>query len=83
MPETQHYLIAAKNGDGESLDLVVEATSPAEAKAIWLGWDSVASSYDKSEGDPEPQPDTIFLIPALTGQSRALDWHEPGGMQPV
>jgi len=81
MPKTQHYYVAAKDENGESLDLVVEATSRDEAKKLWLAWDTVASSYQPDEGDPEPKPDDIFVLPQLTGTSQILGWHEPGGLQ--
>jgi hypothetical protein len=66
---TALYLIYARNSDGESLDLIVEARSLEEAERIWRDW-----VENEMENEVDEKDFAIYSVPSLTGKPHALEW---------
>ncbi len=63
---TSLFFVALRDGELESYDLLVEALSLDEAIALWRGY---------FELDDAARPESVFTVPALTGASHAMFWH--------
>ena len=70
MGETRLFLVVATGGDGENMDLVVEARTPDEAIALWAA-DEVPSTM---EGDPMSAGPRAIPLPAPTGAPGVVPW---------
>ena len=62
---THHYLVIARNDDGENLDIMIEAESADQAYDLWKDF----MELDETLGGFTSR---IFLVPSLTGLSHVI-----------
>ena len=82
------YLVQAVSSDGENRDLFIQV-SKADLQTLPL-FEIIKNifleHYDLEDEDYEDHEIKIFKIPLpnnLSGQTRALSWHEPGGIEQI
>lgn len=63
------YLIYARDANGESLDLAVEAENAAQAETLWRDW--VENDFG---GEPDENDFAIYSLPTLKGFPHTLAW---------